>query len=272
MGDDSADMLGEYQSEMLRCYRDSNLDNNVVGWYRSTQMGQFLTESFLSYQHNYQESNKNNIVLIFDPSKTTQSHLSLHAYRLTASFMALYNTDAATSNGYADLCFKDIIEEIPIVYTHSSSLASAFLGELSVGGDLETRHEALELNLESFMQRNLNAMISSVDELTGEHTKFQGYQRLLAKQQAQQNFINTKRKIENNRREAAGEPELAPDDYSFLNNSGNITLPKTLVAPSRLEALLLAKQTVMYSKQINQFSALALPKVLALQSLQEPPK
>jgi len=47
---------------------------------------------------------------------------------------------------------------------------------------------------------------------------------------------------------------------------------KTIPVPSRLESLLLAKQSVQYSKQVNQYSGQTFAKLLTLQALNESKK
>lgn len=80
----------EYQVEMMRCLRNVNVDNNTVGWYQSTHLGSYITESCLEHQFHYQENIRNCIVLVFDPMQTTIGNLHLKAFRLTDEFMALY--------------------------------------------------------------------------------------------------------------------------------------------------------------------------------------
>jgi translation initiation factor 3 subunit H len=80
----------EYQVDMMRCLRNVNVDNNTVGWYQSTHLGSYITESCLEHQFHYQENIRNCIVLIFDPMQTTIGNLHLKAFRLTDEFMGLY--------------------------------------------------------------------------------------------------------------------------------------------------------------------------------------
>lgn len=80
----------EYQVEMMRCLRNVNVDNNTVGWYQSTHLGSYITESCLEHQFHYQENIRNCVVLIFDPMQTTVGNLHLKAFRLTDAFMKLY--------------------------------------------------------------------------------------------------------------------------------------------------------------------------------------
>lgn len=55
----------EYQVNMMKCLREVNIDHNVVGWYQSTYMDNFVTFSFLETQFNYQENISQSIVLVY---------------------------------------------------------------------------------------------------------------------------------------------------------------------------------------------------------------
>jgi translation initiation factor 3 subunit H len=89
VGEDDKDGA-EYQVDMMRCLRNVNVDNNTVGWYQSTNIGSYMTESCLEHQFHYQENIRNCVVLVFDPMQTTIGNLHLKAFRLTDEFMGLY--------------------------------------------------------------------------------------------------------------------------------------------------------------------------------------
>ena len=71
----------------MRSLRHVNIDHLHVGWYQSSNHGNFINRAFLDSQFSYQSAIEESIVLIFDPIKTSQGCLSLKAYRLTKKMM-----------------------------------------------------------------------------------------------------------------------------------------------------------------------------------------
>lgn len=43
---------------MMRCLREVNVDNNTVGWYQSSMMGNYQTQETIDSFINYQDSIK----------------------------------------------------------------------------------------------------------------------------------------------------------------------------------------------------------------------
>lgn len=103
-------------SEMMRHLREVNVDNNTVGWYTSTYLSSFLSESLIHDQFNYQTTISKCVVVVYDPLKvrmpcalqstsrasrstvlghaqTNQGELSLKAYRLSDAFIELYSNE-----------------------------------------------------------------------------------------------------------------------------------------------------------------------------------
>ena len=55
-----------------------NVDNNQVGWYRSTYMGAWCTNDLVATQFTYQENiGSNAVVVLYDPLRTTHGSFSL---------------------------------------------------------------------------------------------------------------------------------------------------------------------------------------------------
>jgi translation initiation factor 3 subunit H len=91
-----------YQSEMIKCLREVNVDANNVGWYTSANMGNFINASFIENQYYYQkELNERTVALVHDVSRSSQGPLSLRAFRLSPSFMAAYKENKFTTEKYA---------------------------------------------------------------------------------------------------------------------------------------------------------------------------
>ena len=55
----------DYQLEMMRHLRKVNVDHLSVGWYQSTQLGNFITTQLLESQFSYQTSIEESVVLIY---------------------------------------------------------------------------------------------------------------------------------------------------------------------------------------------------------------
>lgn len=89
----------QYQLDMMRCLRAVNVDNNTVGWYRSSHLGNFVDISLIDTQYNYQKSlGAQSAVIVHDVSKSAaQGNLSLRAFRLTDAFMKQYESNKFTT-------------------------------------------------------------------------------------------------------------------------------------------------------------------------------
>jgi hypothetical protein len=75
---------------MIQCLEEINCDNNIVGWYQSTNNEKFLTNQLIETQFNYQkEYGKKCVCLLIDPQKTKKGKLFLKAIRLTDRFMTI---------------------------------------------------------------------------------------------------------------------------------------------------------------------------------------
>eukprot|EP00327_Prymnesium_parvum_P043981 CAMPEP_0205853806 /NCGR_PEP_ID=MMETSP1083-20121108/1746_1 /ASSEMBLY_ACC=CAM_ASM_000430 /TAXON_ID=97485 /ORGANISM="Prymnesium parvum, Strain Texoma1" /LENGTH=333 /DNA_ID=CAMNT_0053215095 /DNA_START=12 /DNA_END=1013 /DNA_ORIENTATION=+ len=266
-GDDEPDDDGaEYQMEMMRCLREVNVDNNTVGWYQSTYFSSFIDESCID-QFNYQENIKNCVVLIYDPSRTRAAGLALRAFRLTEMFMSLYKdgkisfeslSGASRSNG-------EVFHELPIK-VRNSHLSSALLlelqGECGINANASD-FDRLELHTNPFLEKQMQLLIESIDDLQVESQKLQHYERYAQRQKAAQQQYLQKKKMEAQARAQKGEEPLPEEDLSQNN------LFKPLAPPSRLESLLISNQMQAYCKQITQFSGQSFAKLFLMQSLNQ---
>jgi len=263
--DDFEDQDGsvDYQYDMMRALRDVNVDNNTVGWYHSTYLGSHITEELISTQFNYQESIPKCVCLIFDPLKTAQGNLALKAVRLSDAFLKLYKGGEFTLDSIlkAGVCADDIFEELPI-QVRNSNLIRAFLLQLdtelpkrSAGEDSATANP--------FLEKNLECMIDSIDDLSQESGRFQYYQRALGRHTAMQSSLLAKRKQENENRRRQGLHPLSDDDIT----SG--TAFKPLPEPSRLESLLFSTQISNFCSQINQYCGASFNKHFMINSMRQ---
>lgn len=233
--DDEAD---EYQLEMMKSFRNVNVDSNTVGWYQSALLGQWLNTSIIETQFNYQKAIPNSVVVVFDPFQTSQGRLALKAYRLTKGFMDMYTAGDHSSQGFAknQVTASSIYEEIPIK-VHNSHLVHGFLYELREKKSFNCESERLHVSAGPFLEKTLGVLSGVVDEYASEQSKFQYQQRLIAR---------NKRAAD----EAGGE------------DSGKI-----VQQPSRLETFLLANQLSNYVDQVQSSTRIAFNKLYTADAL-----
>jgi translation initiation factor 3 subunit H len=118
-------------------------------------------------------------------------------------------------------------------------LVHGFLYELREAGTMSCESDRLQLSADSFLQKTLSTLSTTVDEYASEQSKFQYQQRLIAR---------TKRAAD----EAAG------DDGPIA---------KTATQPSRLESMLLANQLSNYCDQIQTATKMSFNKLYVAEAL-----
>lgn len=121
---------------------------------------------------------------------------------------------------------------------------------------LETQAAAFELGAGPYIEKHVELLIDSMDELSNESYKLQFYERNVQRQKLmQQQALAAKRKAEGGtqRSQEQLDEELA----------GNPAF-KPLQPPSRLESLLVANQISHYCEQVNKLSAQSLGKLFLL--------
>jgi translation initiation factor 3 subunit H len=80
-----------YQQEMIKMLREVNVDANNVGWYTSTNMGNFVNMNTIENQFFYQkELGERTVALVHDVGRSGQASLTLRAFRLSPAFMTAY--------------------------------------------------------------------------------------------------------------------------------------------------------------------------------------
>ena len=236
---------------MMKCLRETNVDNNAVGWYQSAYFGSYLEISVIESQFNYQSNIAKSVVIIFDPRGNNDS-MSLRAYRLTQKFMDIYREKKFTAETLlrSNLTFNQIFEEVPIS-VRNGPLVNALLYDLQ-GSFQSPLMEQLSVVNDVFLERNIEFMIDSVDNVVN---KQQMYLKNISRIQLQQQQYLNKKKAEAQHRIAIGEPPLPEEDLS------QNPLFKPQAEASRLDALLVTNQIDTYCKQINQFAGQMFPKL-----------
>ncbi|RUS25138.1 hypothetical protein BC938DRAFT_472579, partial [Jimgerdemannia flammicorona] len=185
------------------------------------------------------------------------------------------------------LSFSTIFEELPIV-VHNSHLVTALLHELDMpladpaklrsltsfndaavsirlaeeNSPLTPNFEVLDLELDPFMEKNLEDLLDCTEAQHQEQNNYMYWQRSVAREQAKVQQFLVKRKAENAHRISQGQLPL-------LEEEAAAQMFKMPPEPSRLESMLLNAQMHNYCKQLNQFAGPSLGRLFAVQELQK---
>jgi len=251
-----------YQLKMMRNLRKLNVDHLHVGWYQSTQQGNFLSPQLLESQYSYQTSIDESVVIIYNPTKTCRGFLAIKAYRLTQAALKLYkdsdfSADAIREKGVG---FSNLYSEIPVVI-RNSHLANALLLELQDKVTCDQYNQFYDLGTTSVLEKHLRQVMQSTDELCQESNKFNSYQKLVAKVQQGRLQAMSRLSGDNDGRMKAGEPLLTEED---INRQYKMPL-----APPRLDPMITCGHVENSSQQISDFAAQALGKLFITESLHD---
>lgn len=254
----------EYQFQMMRCLRDVNVDSHAVGWYQSTFLGSYLTQAMIDTQYQYQSQIKNAVVLIYDPIKSNQGTVALQAFRLTPAFMHIYASRDYTKQSFEQrgLTFSSIFTEVPI-RVHANILTQVLLRQLDGAAEVDTANHVLSLNASSFLEKNLELLIESIDDLTVEQSKFAKYAQITLRHTQLIATWQARRRTENAARLARGEKPLSETKEDAMAEL-NIKFPQE---PSRLEALLLSRQLAGYCSALTDEAESSEAKLRAVEAL-----
>ncbi|KAF9316101.1 hypothetical protein BG000_011679 [Podila horticola] len=286
---ESEDFEGStYQLQMMRCLREVNVDDNSVGWYQSTNMGNFMNQSLIEHQYEFQQALSKSVLIIHDVSRSAMGNLNLRALRLTPAFMKLYKENKFTTEALtkAKLTFSNIFEELPITI-RNSALLNALLYELETPDEsveistshlttykntnnaqstgsktvLTPNYDMLDLSMDPYVAKNLEFLMETIDDHTQEQGNYAYWQRSVERENKKKAAYLLNRKTENARRAQAGQAPLANEDVDSM-----FKLP---AEPSRLDHLLISGQIDNYCKQINEFAGPTLGKLFAVGELQK---
>ncbi|TPX37756.1 hypothetical protein SmJEL517_g00449 [Synchytrium microbalum] len=300
-GDDGGDAYGgsanepddaKYQLSMLRCLRQLNYDVQMVGWYKSADLGSFWSQSFIDTQFQYQRDFAQSVVIVYDTARSSQGNLSLKALRLSNTFMELYRHRRFTMESLINnkLTPSSVIEYLP-VKIHNSHLLTALLYQLeesaaypsSVSTSLslptssfETRiptaqgpftpnFDNLDLGSESYLEKHLEYLGETVEDHGQEQWRWQGWSRNFAKEQSKVTQNVARKRAENATRIAGGQAPVHTEEEIL---AAQIPLQKIAAnEPSRLETLVLTNQIDTYTQQLSQNGAASLSKMFLVKAL-----
>jgi len=222
--DDSA-----YQLDMQKLLREVNVDANVVGWYQTTHLGQFFSNTVIETQSWYQREIPCSCLLVYDPLQAAIGKPSFKALRLTKQFMERHGEFQGAVASGSDFGASNMFEEIPIII-ESPALIEAFLVDWSLmDSNSTTQIESLDTENQVFLERNLQLLIGALGDLAEEQQKLQNYERQAGRQ---------------------------PDKGRGKG--------RPMPPPRQLDTMILSQQIQNYCKQINDFSGDSFGKLFLL--------
>jgi len=251
-----------YQLTMMRRLRRVNVDHFHVGWYQSSDVGNFLSLPLLESQYHYQTSIEESVVVIYDTQKSARGFLTLKAYRLTPQAIAMYKENDFTPDALRQLKvgYETLFVEIPIVIKNSP-LTNIMMSELSEMVPEDQGHNFLDLGTASVLENHMRCLIDRVDELYQESMKYNKYQQMVFKQETEKHRALAKQAAENAVRLSKGEYLISEDDV--------LKQFRPLPVPIRLNATITSGQINTYSQHISQFCSQSLAKLFITKSLQD---
>jgi len=226
----------QYQYDMLRRLREVNVDSNTVGWYQTTHLGQFFSSTMIDTQYLYQTQIPHSILLVYDPLQSAIGKPAFKALRLTSQFMAKRTEEQMDMNksALADFPSGEMFMEIPIVI-HSPVIVEAFLVDWALMDPISTTQiEALDVENQAFLERNMQLLIGSLQDLAEEQQKMQQYERQAGRTQ---------------------QPDKGKGRDRYRNQPAQ---------PRPLDTMILSQQIQNYCKQINDFSGDSFGKLFLL--------
>uniref|UniRef100_A0A914BW20 Eukaryotic translation initiation factor 3 subunit H n=2 Tax=Acrobeloides nanus TaxID=290746 RepID=A0A914BW20_9BILA len=198
--------------EMLRRFRSMNIDYELVGFYQAHFFGACFTHEMVESLVDYQSSVQDGVCLIYDPVKTRQGKLSLHAYRLSKKALDLcVNTDWSPEVvKQAGLTYETMLEELPIVIKNSH-LMNVMLAELALTPKSKPGIH-LELGTRRSLEKCLRSIMFDIDELNKALANYNKYTQDKQKFDTMYNSLIQKRQLENEARVARGEAPIPLED------------------------------------------------------------
>lgn len=226
-----------YQLDMLKRLREVNVDSNTVGWYQTTHLGQFFSEQVIETQYAYQMQIPRTILLVYDPLQSAIGKPAFKAFRLTPEFVKK-QTEAREANQSAlnDFPSGDMFMEIPISI-HSPVIVEAFLVDWCISDPISTsaQLDTLDVENQAFVEKNVQLLISSLQELAEEQQKLQMHERQAARQQ---------------------QPDKGRGRDRYQRGFS--------APPKQLDTMILSQQIQNYCKQINDFAGDSFGKLFLL--------
>eukprot|EP00440_Ansanella_granifera_P070732 gb/GFBE01076760.1/.p1 GENE.gb/GFBE01076760.1/~~gb/GFBE01076760.1/.p1 ORF type:complete len:344 (+),score=115.60 gb/GFBE01076760.1/:1-1032(+) len=229
----SQDDGSDYTLDTLKRLRDVNVDSNVVGWYQTTHLGQFISTTVIDSQFKYQTEIPRSVLVVYDSLQAAIGKPSFKALQLRSDFMQMYNSvSAAAKADLVDIPVNEMFVEIPITVT-SNPLAECFLLDWAIADPLTTMSqvETLDVENQAFFEKNVQLLTTALQELADEQQKVVMFERNMG-------------------RGGKGDDKGKGKGYRW--NQG---------APKPIDTMVLSKQIQNYCKAINSYAGDAFSKV-----------
>jgi translation initiation factor 3 subunit H len=222
----------QYQLDMLKRLREVNVDSNTVGWYQTTHLGQFFSDTVIDTQYLYQKEIPRSVLLVYDPLQSRIGKPAFKALRLTSQFMEKYaETRELNKSALTDLPSNGMFMELPISIT-SPAITEAFLIDWALADSSSTTQlETLDVENQAFMEKNTQLLIGSLQDLAEEQQKIQQYER-----------------------QASGRQDPKGKGRGF----------RQVQQPRQLDTMILSQQIQNYCKQINNSAADSFGKIFLM--------
>lgn len=224
----------QFQIDMMRQLREVNVDCNTVGWYQTTHLGQFFSDTVIETQYLYQTQIPRSILLVYDPLQSRIGKPAFKALRLTDEFLAKYSEAKEQHKAVMDDSFSSgqMFEELPIS-VHSPVIIESFLVDWAIMDPMCTSQiDSLDVENQVFMEKNVQLLINSLQDLSEEQTKIMNWERQMGRLQ---------------------DGKGAGKGFRRQN-----------APPKQLDTMILSKQIQTYCKQINNSAGDAFGKVFLL--------
>jgi len=259
--DDDEEYINVYQTEMLKKFRNVNVDYLLVGFYQSAPFGSCFNDTFVESLFDYQSIVEDSICLIYDPVKTLQGNLVMKAYRLSQNALKLcYKDFSPESIKKMGLTYDTLFEELPVTI-RNSHLVNILLCEIALKQTTAPMQNLLDLGTGGTLEKSVRQLMGHVDNLNTEMNKYSRYVGAKQKQDSARDAYNQKRHLENENRRARGEPPLPEDDVNKLF--------KPLAPPTMLDGMLAASQIRTHLDHTIQVAAQNLGKIFLTEAIVE---
>ncbi|KAK7058898.1 hypothetical protein VNI00_001522 [Paramarasmius palmivorus] len=277
----SGKSVARYQASMLRALKEVQSDDGVVGFYQTSSLGTFFSQSLVDTQAIHQEKLRHGgVVVVHDVSQTARGSTSFRAFRLTSAFLDAYKKKNFSTASLAShqLTFSTILEEIPLKI-RTNPLLNSFLGQLSTPArspisDATPEQATISALPPSFDTLNLTSggITKTLEQISEVLDNYRtegksipvdcrmsrsgnvGYTiRSIAREKAKAEAYVAKRREENAERVSKGLVPLPEEDVNRLF--------KIPAEPSRLDGMLLLGQLDALAKNLGETSSTSLVKL-----------
>eukprot|EP01083_Nonionella_stella_P093825 263088_1 len=253
----------QYAQDMIRLMRRIREDDLGVGFYRSALNGAFLSSQTIEAQYRHQLQSSSSVCLIYDPSASIKGRLVLRAFRLTDSFMKLYDEKefGPTSIAKHELGASDIFEELD-VKIHNSHLVHAYLYEIAQlppHKSLTRGYNRLHHSHHDGLMSNLKQLSGAIDAYAEQTQHFRSYYSKSLKNKTNREDFIAKFREQNMKLKSRGQkPRPLPEvDRMFPAQP----------EPDRIESVTLTAQMNEYCQEVDTSIMQALVKLWVTQGI-----